>query len=291
MAGLGDLVLPRRGVPRPAGQRRSLLPTLLSGRQRGAFEIRKRLLLTKRRGLDGFLSRLIAKHRLAEMDVVGFTSMFSQNVASFAMARKLKEKSPHLVTVVGGANCEAPMGQIAATIGAVDFVFSGPALASFPAFVGHLLAGEAGSAATRSRASSRAATPRRRRGAGRDRSGRSSTSISGSRSITSRSSRPSKRASRMPTSSRSLLIETARGCWWGERAHCTFCGLNGGTMRYRSMDADRAGGADIQRAIRAAMARAARATEVGGQHPAAQLSAEDVFRARQPPPTWRCSTR
>ncbi|HEU0052912.1 MAG TPA: RiPP maturation radical SAM C-methyltransferase, partial [Longimicrobium sp.] len=32
-----------------------------------------------------------------------------------------------------------------------------------------------------------------------------------------------------------LLFETSRGCWWGERAHCTFCGLNGSTISYRSM--------------------------------------------------------
>jgi magnesium-protoporphyrin IX monomethyl ester (oxidative) cyclase len=32
-----------------------------------------------------------------------------------------------------------------------------------------------------------------------------------------------------------LLFETSRGCWWGARAHCTFCGLNGGTMNYRAM--------------------------------------------------------
>jgi ribosomal peptide maturation radical SAM protein 1 len=31
-----------------------------------------------------------------------------------------------------------------------------------------------------------------------------------------------------------LVVETARGCWWGERSHCTFCGLNGGTMAFRS---------------------------------------------------------
>ena len=32
-----------------------------------------------------------------------------------------------------------------------------------------------------------------------------------------------------------LMFETSRGCWWGERAHCTFCGLNGNTINYRSM--------------------------------------------------------
>jgi ribosomal peptide maturation radical SAM protein 1 len=36
-----------------------------------------------------------------------------------------------------------------------------------------------------------------------------------------------------------LLFESSRGCWWGEKAHCTFCGLNGSTMTYRSKSADR----------------------------------------------------
>merc|ERR1711966_452569 len=30
-----------------------------------------------------------------------------------------------------------------------------------------------------------------------------------------------------------LLLETSRGCWWGERSQCTFCGLNGEGMKYR----------------------------------------------------------
>jgi magnesium-protoporphyrin IX monomethyl ester (oxidative) cyclase len=33
-----------------------------------------------------------------------------------------------------------------------------------------------------------------------------------------------------------LPFETSRGCWWGERSHCTFCGLNGTTMKYRAME-------------------------------------------------------
>ncbi|HEV2342918.1 MAG TPA: RiPP maturation radical SAM C-methyltransferase, partial [Actinocrinis sp.] len=31
-----------------------------------------------------------------------------------------------------------------------------------------------------------------------------------------------------------LVVEGARGCWWGEKHHCTFCGLNGSTMQFRS---------------------------------------------------------
>ena len=31
-----------------------------------------------------------------------------------------------------------------------------------------------------------------------------------------------------------ILYETARGCWWGEKHHCTFCGLNASTMKFRA---------------------------------------------------------
>lgn len=31
-----------------------------------------------------------------------------------------------------------------------------------------------------------------------------------------------------------LSLETSRGCWWGAKHHCTFCGLNGFGMTFRS---------------------------------------------------------
>ena len=37
-----------------------------------------------------------------------------------------------------------------------------------------------------------------------------------------------------------LFFETARGCWWGQKHHCAFCGLNGSSMTFRSKSADRA---------------------------------------------------
>jgi ribosomal peptide maturation radical SAM protein 1 len=37
-----------------------------------------------------------------------------------------------------------------------------------------------------------------------------------------------------------LFFETSRGCWWGERAHCKFCGLNGATMSFREMEVSKA---------------------------------------------------
>ena len=37
-----------------------------------------------------------------------------------------------------------------------------------------------------------------------------------------------------------MMFETSRGCWWGAKKHCTFCGLNGATMAYRSKSPARA---------------------------------------------------
>jgi ribosomal peptide maturation radical SAM protein 1 len=36
-----------------------------------------------------------------------------------------------------------------------------------------------------------------------------------------------------------LAFETSRGCWWGQKQHCTFCGLNGAQLTYREKSSDR----------------------------------------------------
>lgn len=33
-----------------------------------------------------------------------------------------------------------------------------------------------------------------------------------------------------------IVVESSRGCWWGEKHHCAFCGLNGSFMEFRSKD-------------------------------------------------------
>ena len=100
----------------------------------------KRTILDKWHHIDSLLDSLIDKYELDQADLVGFTTMFSQSVASFAMARKLKDRNSEIITVIGGANCETPMGEeIAVNADAIDFVFSGPGLKSFPEFVGHCM--------------------------------------------------------------------------------------------------------------------------------------------------------
>ncbi|HZO12103.1 MAG TPA: RiPP maturation radical SAM C-methyltransferase, partial [Polyangiaceae bacterium] len=36
-----------------------------------------------------------------------------------------------------------------------------------------------------------------------------------------------------------LPYESSRGCWWGQKHHCTFCGLNGQGMAFREKSPDR----------------------------------------------------
>jgi ribosomal peptide maturation radical SAM protein 1 len=36
-----------------------------------------------------------------------------------------------------------------------------------------------------------------------------------------------------------VTMESSRGCWWGQKSHCTFCGLNGQEIRFRSKSPER----------------------------------------------------
>lgn len=201
----------------------------------------------KRQGLDGFLDNLITAYKLDEADIVGFTSMFHQNVASFAMARKVKDRNPNVITVIGGANCESPMGQeIVKHVEQIDFVFSGPGLISFPEFIGccieqdwarrHRING------VFSKANCAAPIPQATLGEfkkhsiiGDELDLDASVELDYDPFLESLERQfPNGDVKGV------LLFETSRGCWWGEKAHCTFCGLNGMSMKYRSMSSENA---------------------------------------------------
>lgn len=193
-------------------------------------------ILEKRRGLDHFIDSLISKYALDQVQLVGFTSMFMQNAAAFSLARRLKEGPSKPIIVIGGANCESPMGQvIAKEVAPIDYVFSGPALKSFPEFVQHCLDGDLTSVG-----SIKGVFTKRNHifQTGPDAIGEE-VSIDVPIDL---DYRPflNRLAEYFPEGEIDpiLLFETSRGCWWGERAHCTFCGLNGASMAYRAMNPD-----------------------------------------------------
>lgn len=194
----------------------------------------KSRVMEKRRGLDHFMDSLIAKYALDQAQLVGFTSMFMQNAAVFSMARKLKARDASITVVMGGANCESPMGQVIARyVDSIDYVFSGPALKTFPELVQRCMANE----------------PRKAESMKGVFTKRNYFFQSGPDAIGEELSidvpvdldyKPfvNALAENFPHNEIEpiLLFETSRGCWWGERAHCTFCGLNGMSMAYRAMN-------------------------------------------------------
>jgi len=107
------------------------------------------IIMDKRGRLDELFEELLARYHLDEYDLVGFSSLFYQNMASLGMARMIKEKTTDLITVIGGANVEFPMGRpFIKHIPFMDYLFSGPSLFSFPDFISHLLNGHEDAAQT-----------------------------------------------------------------------------------------------------------------------------------------------
>jgi ribosomal peptide maturation radical SAM protein 1 len=205
-------------------------------RRTSKTEALKRTVRDKRGELDSVLDALVDRYALADRDLVGFTSMFSQNVACFALARRIKARNPGVVIVMGGANCESPMGQeIVRNVAAVDFVFSGNALKSFPEFV-RLTAG--GDLKARHRIQGVFSKTNCLLGMGPGPIGEE-LPLDVPIPLDYDSFMESLE-SKFPAAGIEpiLLFETSRGCWWGERAHCTFCGLNGVSMNYRSMPSE-----------------------------------------------------
>jgi len=190
-------------------------------------------ILKSRQGLEQLMEDLITKYELDKADLVGFTSMFMQNVAVFAMAQKIKERNTKVTIIMGGANCESPMGQvIVKNVKQVDYVFSGPALKSLPEFVQHCLDHEEWKCS-----SIKGVFSKRNYffHTGPDAIGEE-LSIDVPTKLEYDSFLSTWNENFANTGAKPILLfETSRGCWWGERAHCTFCGLNGSTMAYRSM--------------------------------------------------------
>jgi ribosomal peptide maturation radical SAM protein 1 len=232
-AGLGDWFFRRQAFPElPDNTDKYLRRYFWSkgGEQQHVKEMIEQKLPT----LSACMDELITKYELDKSEIVGFTSMFMQNAASFAMARRLKQRNPKVITVMGGANCEFPMGRvIAQKMEYIDFVFSGPALKSFTQFVEYWLNGDISkSRSIRGVYSQDASLPA---AAGLEALGEE-LSIDVPIEVDYQDFVRQFDEYFANTDSRPILpFETSRGCWWGQRAHCTFCGLNSSTMPYRAM--------------------------------------------------------
>ena len=198
------------------------------------------------------IERLVAEHAAAgafvdfcleqllahKPRVVGLTSAFEQHVPSLALAKRIKAAAPDTFIVLGGANCEGPMGaETVRRFPFVDATLSGEGDLMFPELVSRLLAGRSidDLPGIRTRAK-----VEREFAAGH---------FDNTPPILDLDALPEpdyedylqrfRRSRFFRRWQPRLIFETSRGCWWGERSHCTFCGLNGATMKFRSKSAER----------------------------------------------------
>lgn len=157
--------------------------------------------------------------------VVGSTTTFEQTAASVALLNRVKQLSPETITIIGGANCDGQMAEGILSLNAqIDYVFAGESEVAFPEFLRQALSGMLPAAQV----------------------------IHGQPCMDldalptpDFSEYYEQFALAMPDSSLAqgelllLPYETSRGCWWGEKHHCTFCGLNAQTMEHREKSPDR----------------------------------------------------
>jgi ribosomal peptide maturation radical SAM protein 1 len=166
-------------------------------------------------------------------DLVGFSTTFQQNIASLAIARRLKQLAPGVRTLFGGGNCAGSMGPaIHRNFPYVDYVLSGEAERTFTDLLDHL-------AGAREVSQVPALSWRAADG---------STVVNEPGGMVQMAAVPCPDYSHWFTTFRAspmslfvrpkLLYEAARGCWWGEKHPCTFCGLNQLTMEFRSRPAE-----------------------------------------------------
>ena len=210
------------------------------------LEKRKELMRWVRSKSAGYVNRLAEAIVARGPRIVGCSSVFQQHCASLALLKRIRELSPQTVLLMGGANCEGEMGvETLRAFPWVDCVVSGEADAMFADLCRVLL--ERGRAVSPtalpdgaiSQAHLRNVFPILRAGGAQV----PRTLIRDMDALPTPNYDDYFEALKASTLTNlvqpELLAESSRGCWWGEKSHCTFCGLNGVGMKYRSKSPDR----------------------------------------------------
>jgi len=177
-----------------------------------------------------FLTSALTAIDWGQYKLVGFTSTFDQNVASLTMAKLIKDLYPNVTIVFGGANYDGEMGmEYFRAFSFIDHVVVGEGEAAFPALVRQVLGdktnGIPDGVAYRENGQIRL-TP-------------NSTLFSdfaktGPPDYDDYYHLLAELGGAAQGLDRILLYEGSRGCWWGEKHHCTFCGLNAQSMKFRA---------------------------------------------------------
>lgn len=186
--------------------------------------------------IPGYLENLADDILKEKPLIVGCSSNFQQNNASFALLKEIKKKVPHVVTIMGGSNCALEAGQaVASEVEWVDYVFSGEGEFTIPEFC--RLVGKYGKDIPE------ALFPE---------------GVMSAQTVEKEPAFPrtmnlediplpdfteyfaeADKMSWMKKEEISLAAEGSRGCWWREKQGCTFCGLCIKDGQYRRKSTER----------------------------------------------------
>lgn len=168
--------------------------------------------------------------------VVGLSSSYQQHLASLAMARLIKTTYPDMLVVLGGTNCNEPMGEETfRSFPFLDAVVCGPGEIAFVDLVRRHLAGErridlpgvffrpADGTPVVAPPAAIAPEPELDR-----------LPMPAFEDFFAAWDQPAGRHPRP-----AIPIEASRGCWWGQKHHCVFCSENAHSMRYRAKSPER----------------------------------------------------
>ena len=181
-----------------------------------------------------FLTGSLTSIDWGQYKIVGFTSTFDQNVASLTMAKLIKDLYPEVMIVFGGANYDGEMGlEYFRAFPFIDYVVVGEGEEVFPELVRYLLGGTSGTVpngvAYREGAVP-AFTP--------NHALFSDFAKTGPPDYDDYYHLLAELGEAAQGLDRILLYEGSRGCWWGEKHHCTFCGLNAQSMKFRAKSSE-----------------------------------------------------
>ncbi|WIG95368.1 RiPP maturation radical SAM C-methyltransferase [Myxococcus sp. SDU36] len=176
-----------------------------------------------------FIETLADELLALKPDLVGFTSTFMQNVPALSLAQALKRRAPEVLTAMGGANCDGPQGlALHRNFPCLDFVVRGEGEAAFVELLDAVDAGEPLDGIQGlcwRKDGQHVANPGRKESY--------PTALIPAPNYDAYFETLSASPLRSLIEPK-LVMEGARGCWWGEKHHCTFCGLNGSSMAFRS---------------------------------------------------------
>lgn len=153
--------------------------------------------------VDGVVEEILKHH----FRIIGCSTTFGHVTASICLLNKIKIMNPAITTIIGGAYCFGELTEgVASLTDKIDYIFSGESEITFPNFIKQVLINQ---------------LPKER-------------IIAGERPDINRNPVPDysdyfmQSQKYLPESKREIMItyETSRGCWWGQKKPCNFCGLN-----------------------------------------------------------------